>query len=194
MRKHRPFGASGRRCTPRWRHPLVRPEAGPTGVFVVRFGFQRAVSHPAVMPRHRVSPSAAPLTVRATTDSIAKQPLQLKRRHCERQRSNPSRHVKKAWIASSQTLLAMTPTHLRDPAAYLARGLFKSPTLFKKRARGMPGAQCTRSLACAQGSKYAREYSQRRHRNHPAFPTQWFYDLWRTLPGDEFVLPPSPAN
>ena len=55
-----------------------------------------------------------------------------------------------------------------------------SPSL--KRARGMPGAQCTRSLACAGGSKYAREYSQRRHRNHPAFPTQWFYGLYVISP------------
>jgi hypothetical protein len=26
---------------------------------------------------------------------------------------------------------------------------------------------------------------------HPAFPAQWFYGLWRALPGDEFLLPPS---
>src|SRR6266700_16531 len=31
--------------------------------------------------------------------------------------------------------------------------------------------------------------------NHPAFPhANGFNSLWRTLPGDEFVLPPSPAN
>ena len=47
----------------------------------------------------------------------------------------------------------------------------------------MPGAQCTRSLVCAYGVKYAHEYSQRRHRKHPAFPTQWFYGLLRALPG-----------
>jgi hypothetical protein len=61
----------------------------------------------------------------------------------------------------------------------------------QQRARGMPGAQCTRSLVRARGVKYAHEYSQRRHRKHPAFPTRWFYGLWRTLPGDEFLLPPS---
>src|SRR6266702_1304879 len=55
----------------------------------------------------------------------------------------------------------------------------------------MPGAQCTRSLVRAIGSKYAHEYSQRRHRIHPAFPTQWFSRLIRDLPGDEFLLPPS---
>ena len=39
----------------------------------------------------------------------------------------------------------------------------------------MPGAHCTRSLVRAGVVEYAHEYSQRRHRKHPAFPTQWFY-------------------
>jgi hypothetical protein len=39
-----------------------------------------------------------------------------------------------------------------------------------KRAWGMPGAQCTRSLVCESGSWNAHEYSQRGHRNHPASP------------------------
>ena len=55
----------------------------------------------------------------------------------------------------------------------------------------MPGAQCTRSLVCAGVVEYAHEYSQRRHRKHPAFPTQWFYGLYRALPGDRALLPPS---
>jgi hypothetical protein len=29
---------------------------------------------------------------------------------------------------------------------------------------------------------------------HPTFPAQWFYGLCRALPGDEFILPPSPAD
>jgi len=28
----------------------------------------------------------------------------------------------------------------------------------------------------------------------PAFPAQWFYGLYRPLPGDEFLLSPSPAD
>ena len=60
-----------------------------------------------------------------------------------------------------------------------------------ERARGMPGAQCTRSLVCAYiGSKYAHQYSQRRHRKHPAFPTQWFYSFLRALPGDHRFVDP----
>jgi hypothetical protein len=43
------------------------------------------------------------------------------------------------------------------------------------RGRGeyrMPDAP---AASCALiGSKYAHEYSQRVHRNHPAFPAQWF--------------------
>jgi hypothetical protein len=31
----------------------------------------------------------------------------------------------------------------------------------------------------------------RSHRKHPAFPAQWFYDLFRALPGDRALLPPS---
>jgi hypothetical protein len=53
----------------------------------------------------------------------------------------------------------------------------------------MPGAQCTRSLVCAGVVKYAHQYSQRRHRKHPAFPrANGFNDLWRALPGDEFLF------
>jgi hypothetical protein len=67
----------------------------------------------------------------------------------------------------------------RNPRPSLARNLY---ALFEKRARGMPGAQCTRSLVRAGGSEYAHEYSQRRHRIHPAFPTQWFYGLYVISP------------
>ena len=59
----------------------------------------------------------------------------------------------------------------------------------------MPGAQCTRSLVCAWCSQDAHEYSQRSHRKSPGIPARnGFNGLWRALPGDEFVLPPSPAN
>ena len=43
-----------------------------------------------------------------------------------------------------------------------------------KRAWGMPGAQCTRSLVCESGGWNAHEYSQRVHRKTPGIPTQWF--------------------
>ena len=57
----------------------------------------------------------------------------------------------------------------------------------------MPGARCTRGLVC----KLVRKKRTRAYRfsgNTPAFPAQWFYGLCRALPGDEFVLPPSPTD
>jgi hypothetical protein len=53
----------------------------------------------------------------------------------------------------------------------------------------MPGAQCTRSLVRAGVVEYAHQYSQRRHRKHPAFPTQWFYGLYVISPVTSFFLP-----
>jgi len=56
----------------------------------------------------------------------------------------------------------------------------------------MPGARRARSLVC----------EIKKHTSivttvtpvHPAFPTRWFYDLYRALPGDRAFLPPSPAK
>src|SRR6266403_4549042 len=43
-------------------------------------------------------------------------------------------------------------------------------------------------------NKKAHEHSHHGHTgNHPAFPAQWFYGLLRALPGDQALLPPSPA-
>src|SRR5260370_36202958 len=56
----------------------------------------------------------------------------------------------------------------------------------------MPGARCTRSLACELNK--AHERSRHGHTGtHPAFPAQWFYGLLRALPGDQALLAPSPA-
>ena len=54
----------------------------------------------------------------------------------------------------------------------------------------MPGARCTRGLVY----KIVQRKRTRAYRfsgEHPAFPAQWLYGLWRALPGDEFVLSPS---
>jgi len=37
--------------------------------------------------------------------------------------------------------------------------------------------------------EYAHEYSQRRHRIHPAFPAQWFYGLYVISPGTGLFCP-----
>jgi hypothetical protein len=73
-------------------------------------------------------------------------------------------------------------------------GCARKSSAQKTEGAGMPGAWCTRSLVCAWGGEYAHEYSQRVHRRHPAFPAQWFYGLYRALPGDRAFLPPSHAD
>jgi len=56
----------------------------------------------------------------------------------------------------------------------------------------MPGARCARSRVwCVESTRV----SHRRYtRKHPAFPAQWFYGLYRALPGDRAFLPPSPRG
>jgi hypothetical protein len=67
------------------------------------------------------------------------------------------------------------------------------PAAQKTEGVGNAGCRCTRSLVCKM--ILAHEHSHYRFsRNSPALPTQWFYGLFRALPGDEFVLPPSSAN
>ncbi len=61
--------------------------------------------------------------------------------------------------------------------------------LRKQRAQETPGASRTRSLVCKVES--TRVSHHRFGRDHPAFPAQWFYGLFRTLPGDRAFLPPS---
>jgi len=60
---------------------------------------------------------------------------------------------------------------IRALAARCARSFPETHAPNLKRARGMPGAQCTRSLVRAGVVEYAHQYSQRRHRNHPAGAT-----------------------
>ena len=57
----------------------------------------------------------------------------------------------------------------------------------------MPDAQCTRGLVCNDSGRTHtsnNEYTGiTRHSR-----TQWFYDLFRALPGDRACLPPSSAD
>ena len=45
----------------------------------------------------------------------------------------------------------------------------------------MPGARCTRGLVCNSVDRGAHEHTGQRR--HPTFPAQWFYGLYRALPG-----------
>jgi len=98
--------------------------------------------------------------------------------------------AKPIWIASlrSQSRLYM---HVRILAARSARG-FARTTPENTRAQETPGARCTRSLACE--SDKAHEIVTTGSPSSPAFPAQWFYGLFRALPGDRALLPPSPAS
>ena len=53
----------------------------------------------------------------------------------------------------------------------------------------MPGVRCTRG----SGKKMPGVVPQV-HRLQPAFPAQWFYGLFRALPGDRAFLPPCCAG
>ena len=57
----------------------------------------------------------------------------------------------------------------------------------------MPGAQCTRSLACEMEVS-TRASSPQVHQNNPAFPHAMVYGLLRALPGDQVLLSPSPTD
>src|SRR3954451_703446 len=76
-------------------------------------------------------------------------------------------------------------------AARRAREFAETFRLRTKSARGMPGAQCTRSLACAycELSMHTSIHSGGTGK-HPAFPTQWFYGFVRALLGDHRFVDP----
>jgi hypothetical protein len=58
----------------------------------------------------------------------------------------------------------------------------------------MPGARCTRSLACEKNKAHERSHREV-HRRNPAFPhADGFNGFLRALPGDRAFLPPSPAE
>ena len=60
-----------------------------------------------------------------------------------------------------------------------------------RRGRGECRVPNAPAAWCAHiGSEHAHQYSQRRHRKHPAFPTRWFYGFFRALPGDHRFVDP----
>jgi hypothetical protein len=71
-----------------------------------------------------------------------------------------------------------------------ARGFTISFALKTKKAQGRPGARCTRGLVCGEAQKQLHTSIQVKRR-HPAFPAQWLYGLYRALPGERALLPPS---
>jgi hypothetical protein len=57
----------------------------------------------------------------------------------------------------------------------------------KKRTQGRPGARCTRGLACQDAHSKKRTRAYRFSGSSPAFPAQWFYSLYRALPGETWL-------
>jgi hypothetical protein len=139
----------------------------------------RATSRPVVM-----GPGARPGR-RACLffDSIFKQP----NRHCERKRSNPSLGVKKECIAS----LAMTSRHsLAFPRRDAPESWMSLPPIEGAGNTGCALHPRSRVQKCTKKRTRAYRFSG----GNPAFPAQWFYGLFRALPGDRAFLPPSPAK
>jgi hypothetical protein len=98
------------------------------------------------------------------------------------------------WIVVASRLAITSllfQTHVRDLAAQCARGVDESSA---QRGRGecrVPVAPAASRALCIDRTHTSNnEYTGiARHSR-----TQWFYDLFRALPGDRAVLPPSPAN
>src|SRR6266481_631852 len=80
---------------------------------------------------------------------------------------------------------------LHIPAARCARGFARSVRASINRGRRESRVANAPAASRAKLNK-AHERSHHRYTGvDPAFPAQWFYGLFRALPGDEFVLPPS---
>src|ERR1700716_4252678 len=82
-------------------------------------------------------------------------------------------------------------THLRIPAADSARVVHETPA--RNRAWGMPGAQCTRSLAW-KNNNHTSVVTTGPPRS-PGIPARnGFTGFLRALPGDRAFLSPSPCE
>jgi hypothetical protein len=84
----------------------------------------------------------------------------------------------------------MTPRSRRE---HRARYSFIFRPLQTKGA-GNAGRPMRPIAACAMVVGRSAHALVRSHRNHPAFPTQWFTDYGRALPGARALWPPSPVK
>src|ERR1700742_3642241 len=83
-------------------------------------------------------------------------------------------------------------THLLVLATYFARVLQNHPP--KERGRRESRVHAAPAVSCAMMHKEMRTRAYRFSGGSPAFPAQWFYGLFRALPGDRAFLPPSPPG
>jgi hypothetical protein len=111
-------------------------------------------------------------------------------------RSNPdSNHGAKQMDCFVATLLATT-RQLRHASAFPRRecarakaGICPSKKQGRRKRRVPAAPAASRAKVIEHTSN-----SPQVHRSNPAFPAQWFYGLFRALPGDRALLPPSSAK
>jgi hypothetical protein len=128
-------------------------------------------------------------------------------RHCERSEAIQLWcREKESWIASSLTLLAMTwrgpesnfqtghhsKTNSRDLAALRARVLPEISRPLLSEGAGNAGRPMRPIAACAMVVVERTRVSQVTPES-PGTPRAMVYGLFRALPGDRALLPPSPA-
>ncbi len=119
---------------------------------------------------------------------------ELSPRHCERSEAIHASHAEEEWIASSLRSSQDGDT-LRDLAAGLREvrpRIFRHLKIRGRRECRVPNAPAA-SCALCSCSMHTSIHSGGTG-IHPAFPTQWFYGLYRALPGDRAFLPPSSAE
>ena len=115
-----------------------------------------------------------------------------KRFHADIASANEAIHLgrkQESWMASSLSLLAMTADSYTLPGPHTpphSRGAnpperckIVAPEN-KPRARGMPGARCTRSLAWEKIEPHERSHREV-HREHPAFPHAMVFTVYAAL-------------
>ena len=64
----------------------------------------------------------------------------------------------------------------------------------QERGRREDRVHAAPAVSCAKMEKQKRTRAYRFSGGSPAFPAQWCYGLFRTLPGDRAFLPPSPLR
>ena len=71
---------------------------------------------------------------------------------------------------------------------------YKKPRPPQNRGRREDRVRAAPAVSRARCTEQERTRAYRFSGNTPAFPAQWFYGLYRALPGDRALLPPSPLR
>ena len=107
-------------------------------------------------------------------------------------RSNPSYRVKEEWIASSLSLLAMTARHSSAFSRRVPPEFCHASSAFQQKAQGMPGAGAPAAARVLVVSTRVSHHGHTGNTRHS--PRNGFNGVFRALPGDRALLPPSPLR